>query len=202
MIEERQNLKVQVTELTSQNQISTNDLFFVLEEEEDRKFLSRTGHELSRFLPTFQNLQMLKQLPDTDKDVLIKKWKDKINLFLSPEAISVGDALELQDGSRVTVRGTVKEEVEEQEKSFAGIITSIDFDSRLADVEVKGIEESVLIPPALLQELFPTSVFSTRIPLTGVKVGNKLVKIQRQTGSLGKTRQKREWWNPRLFEER
>uniref|UniRef100_K1R0F3 Uncharacterized protein n=1 Tax=Magallana gigas TaxID=29159 RepID=K1R0F3_MAGGI len=49
------------------------------------------------------------------------------------------------------------QEVEEQEKSFAGIITSIDFDSGLANVEVKGIEESILIPPALLQELFPTN---------------------------------------------
>lgn len=51
----------------------------------------------------------LKQLPDSDKDVLIKKWEEDIRLFLYPEAISVGDALELQEGSRVTVRGTVKE---------------------------------------------------------------------------------------------
>uniref|UniRef100_A0A8W8MMT0 Uncharacterized protein n=1 Tax=Magallana gigas TaxID=29159 RepID=A0A8W8MMT0_MAGGI len=80
-----------------------------------------------------------------------------------------------------STQSTTIKEVEEQEKSFAGIITSIDFDSGLANVEVKGIEESILIPPALLQELFPTSVFSTRLPLTGIKVGNKLVRIQRQT---------------------
>uniref|UniRef100_K1QEV8 Uncharacterized protein n=1 Tax=Magallana gigas TaxID=29159 RepID=K1QEV8_MAGGI len=51
------------------------------------------------------------------------------------------------------------------------------FFSGLADVEVKGIEESILFPSALLQELFPTSVVTTRLPLTGIKVGNKLVKI-------------------------
>ncbi|XP_065934399.1 uncharacterized protein [Magallana gigas] len=129
---------------------STYDLFVVLEEGEERKFLFRTGLEFSRFLTTLLNLKngstmiistenkfsklpgevlktaadsfyaiqfnftmrrgtILKQLPDTDKDVLIKKWEDEIRLFLSPEAISVGDALELQEGSRVTVRGTFKE---------------------------------------------------------------------------------------------
>lgn len=46
----------------------------------------------------------LKQLQDTDKDVLLKKWEEEIKLFLSPRAISIGDALGLTDGSRVTVR--------------------------------------------------------------------------------------------------
>uniref|UniRef100_A0A8W8MLI0 Uncharacterized protein n=1 Tax=Magallana gigas TaxID=29159 RepID=A0A8W8MLI0_MAGGI len=159
---------------------------------------------------------ILKQLPDTDKDVLIKKWKDKINLFLSPEVISVGDALELQDGSRVTVRGTVKEvsdvfmsktstnrvvrldqggcvaiKLWETKSSLSPAVGSTLASNGLSDVDVKGIEESILIPPALLQEFFPTSVFSTRLPLTGIKVGNTIVRIQRQT-TLGKTRQKRE----------
>uniref|UniRef100_A0A8W8MLU7 Uncharacterized protein n=1 Tax=Magallana gigas TaxID=29159 RepID=A0A8W8MLU7_MAGGI len=57
--------------------------------------------------------------------------------------------------------------------------------SGLADVEVKGIEESILFPSALLQELFPTSVVTTRLPLTGIKVGNKLVKIWIPENCLG-----------------
>uniref|UniRef100_K1PUT0 Uncharacterized protein n=1 Tax=Magallana gigas TaxID=29159 RepID=K1PUT0_MAGGI len=58
----------------------------------------------TQFNFTMRRGTILKQLPDTDKDVLIKKWEEDIRLFLSPEAISVGDALELQEGSRVTVR--------------------------------------------------------------------------------------------------
>uniref|UniRef100_K1R165 Uncharacterized protein n=1 Tax=Magallana gigas TaxID=29159 RepID=K1R165_MAGGI len=44
----------------------------------------------------------LKQLPDTNKDVLTKKWEEEIKSFPFLRAISNGDALEMTDGSRVT----------------------------------------------------------------------------------------------------
>uniref|UniRef100_A0A8W8MH57 Uncharacterized protein n=1 Tax=Magallana gigas TaxID=29159 RepID=A0A8W8MH57_MAGGI len=43
-----------------QKQKSTYDFFVVLEEGEERKFLSRTGQEFSRFLTTLLNLKNLK----------------------------------------------------------------------------------------------------------------------------------------------
>lgn len=49
----------------------------------------------------------LKQLPDTNKDVLTKKWEEEIKSFPFLRAISNGDALEMTDGSRVTVRGAI-----------------------------------------------------------------------------------------------
>lgn len=49
----------------------------------------------------------LKQLPDTNKDVLTKKCEEEIKSFPFLRAISNGDALEMTDGSRVTVRGAI-----------------------------------------------------------------------------------------------